>query len=71
MWLAQPFSRELWNEHGVSLHYRVGRAVARSALTLDPTAIKAMLKENSSVPELDPGAFHPLWGFGLIDAGSL
>ena len=39
--------------------------------TLDATAIKAMLKENSSVPKLDPGAFHPSWGFGLIDAGSL
>ncbi|HEU4477495.1 MAG TPA: S8 family serine peptidase, partial [Pyrinomonadaceae bacterium] len=39
--------------------------------TLDPTAIKAMLRESSSVPTLEPGAFHPSWGFGLIDAGLL
>ena len=39
--------------------------------TLDAAAIKAMLKENSSVPTMTPGTFHPSWGFGLIDAGLL
>lgn len=39
--------------------------------TLDAEAIKAMLRENSLVPTLNPGTFHPSWGFGLIDAGSL
>lgn len=39
--------------------------------TLDSAAVKALLKANSTVPALNPGTFHPSWGFGLIDAGLL
>jgi subtilisin family serine protease len=39
--------------------------------TLDAAAIKALLKSNSAVPTLSSGTFHPSWGFGFIDSGSL
>ena len=39
--------------------------------TLDAAGVKALLRPHSSVPTLNPGAFHPSWGFGLIDAGLL
>ena len=39
--------------------------------TLDPAAVKALLKSNSAVPGAAAGAFDPKWGFGLIDASGL
>ena len=39
--------------------------------SLDAAGVKALLKSSSTVPSLGSGAFHPSWGFGLIDAGSL
>ena len=39
--------------------------------SLDPARIKSLLRSNSSVPVANSSAFHPLWGFGLIDVGSL
>jgi subtilisin family serine protease len=39
--------------------------------SLDAAGIKALLKPHSRVPNQNAGTFHPSWGFGLIDAGSL
>ncbi len=39
--------------------------------SLDDAGIKALLKPHSRIPSIGIGTFHPSWGFGLIDAGSL
>lgn len=39
--------------------------------TLDPTAVRRLLADHSSVPGQPPGTFDPKWGRGLIDAEQL
>jgi subtilisin family serine protease len=39
--------------------------------TLDPAAVKALLRNASAIPGQGAGAFDPKWGFGLVDADSL
>lgn len=38
---------------------------------LDPTTVKALLRQNSSIPGKPPGTFDPKWGFGLINTDRL
>jgi subtilisin family serine protease len=35
--------------------------------TLDPPAVKALLKAHATIPNQAAGSFHPKWGHGLID----
>jgi subtilisin family serine protease len=39
--------------------------------TLDPTKVKAMLKEASAIPGRKVGTWDPQWGYGLLDASLL
>lgn len=39
--------------------------------TMDPSAVRATLRANSSIPNQAAGAFDIKWGFGLIDATGL
>ncbi|WP_414575796.1 S8 family serine peptidase [Anabaena sp. CCY 9402-a] len=38
---------------------------------LDPSTIKDLLRQNSSIPGKSPGTFDHKWGFGLIDTEKL
>ena len=38
---------------------------------LDPDTVKALLRENSSIPDQPAGTFDIKWGFGLINAAGL
>jgi subtilisin family serine protease len=38
---------------------------------LDPSGVKALLKNASAIPGKAPGSFDAKWGFGLIDASRL
>jgi subtilisin family serine protease len=39
--------------------------------TLDPPAVKALLKAQTRIPNQPAGSFHPKWGNGLIDVLNL
>jgi subtilisin family serine protease len=38
---------------------------------LDPDTVKALLRENSSIPNQPAGTFDIKWGFGLINVAGL
>jgi len=39
--------------------------------TLDPDALKQLLRAHCSLPRRTPGTFDPKWGYGLLDAREL